>query len=242
MYCVADGVQTTASGDASFSIASPLGESLGTGTASPTTSGGVSYYDFAVPAIGDLFEGCRLTAVWPDSGSVSRTSVVFFDVVTSPWSDVARPTLADLRAIRPDVHLEFDRVGVLSGYAQGATAQNAACSAFTSEARGELDRMLRARATEDAQIRPALILDRDRLFPIECLLTLALLYESIAENPNPVDDDAGDGSSDSLARYYRKRAQSAFTDLRCVYDVDQDLVSDGPPKGPAVGSIRVRRV
>lgn len=235
--CVVDGVAVSTSVNAEYSVLAPDGTDLGGGTVSPTTSGGVSYYSVPVDAVSKLYEACRLTVTWD-----GNTTVSFFDVVTSPWSDVPRPTLADLKAVRPDVGDELDRLGVLLGYTSGATAQNAACASFTAQARTELDQKLRAQAVEVQQIRPALILDRDRLRPIETFITMALIYESLASNPNDVDDGAGDDAGDSLARYYRKRAHYLFTSLRCEYDTDQDLLPDGPPSAPAVGAVRVRRV
>lgn len=240
--CVVDGVAVATSNDAAYTLGAPDGTTLSSGTVSPSTSGGVSSYVVPVPAVTTLYESCRATLTWADGDDVERVTVEFFDIVASPWSDVPRPTLSDLQKVRPDVHLELDRVGVLLGFASGTTAQHGACASFTDLARSELDSKLRAQATEEQQLRPALILDRDRLKPIEVRLALALLFESIASNPNAPDDDAGEGSADALARYFRQHAHYQFTSLRCQYDLDQDLLPDGTAKGPAVGAVRVRRV
>jgi hypothetical protein len=244
IWCVVDGesVAAYASGH-TYVLQGEDGTSLlGPTSCSPTTVDGVSYFSLAIPAISILRENCRAIVSWLDSGQTARRSQVFFDVVTTPWSETPRPTLNDLQAARPDCIRELDRLGALLGYASGDEAQAEAAASITYQARVALDHMLRAKAAAESQIRPALILDQDRLFPVEVALSLSLLYESLAENPNATDDGAGDSEVDSLARFYRKKADDLMKGLRVVYDLDQDQAGSGPAEAPAIGAIRIERV
>jgi len=239
---VADGVDVAASAsDATYSIRSPDGSRVNlSGTVSPVTSGGRSVFRITTPAWSGrehLDDGYRLTVSWSDEDDQPHVSQVFFDVVATPWSRTPRPTLDDLRAIRPDIHRELQRIGELSS----GQASSAAASA-TNQARIELDAWLRARAAEDHQIRPALILDVDRLLPIEANLAVALVFEGVATRPSDAAADGGDGETESVARHYRARAKELFAALRCRYDIDQDLIADGQAQAPGVGSIRIVRV
>lgn len=230
----ADGVNSTASA-AYYAVFDSSGRALQSeqaATITAVTDVG-SRLDLAVPAIDSYEDGARLDLRFTVSG-VEYYDTILFDVVRVPFLRSGGVSLNDLREERADIDVVLDRIGQRLGYASGDTAQAQAASIFAFRARGVLDSWLRASSSEVGKLRAALVVDRRALLRVERLLSIHLVFLSLATNPSDGEDETS-----ALARYYESSARAAYQALNLSYDFDEDGVPDVKPKS---GVVYVRRV
>lgn len=219
-----DGENVRAASSPTVQIYDPSGNliSSSTGTVADSGTPSVSRISFTVPAQTDLEEKYSAHVTWRVFGSTEdRQYIRLFDVVLYPFGGPAI-SLNDLLEVRPDIGYVLDRIGTnLLGFASNGREQAAAV--FALQARIELETMVRtSMVAQGENLRPALILRRERLARVERLLAVALVYESIADNPG-----GGEADNDAPGPFYRRQAEAAFRSLGPLeYDRTEDLVPD----------------
>lgn len=241
VYPTKDGARQQATGAASYSIRTPEGVEITSGTVSDTdvTLGArtVTRFDVPIPAISTYDEGYQLRLIWDYQGS--NYELILFDVVASPMGEGI--SFSDLQGMRPDVDQTLDRLGQILGAAAGQTAQEFATANLAQRARARLINWLdgvqrvgsggggesSALSNKQGSLRPWMILDRRAVSQVERYLAMELLYEGLARN-----HEEGDDSSSGLYRSYRTLARSEFDALRIRYDDTDDLVQDASIYAP----------
>ncbi|MEQ8278330.1 MAG: hypothetical protein RMA76_38160 [Deltaproteobacteria bacterium] len=211
---------------ATYELFDPLGNSIGTGSATIAAVGtpSVSRIDVPVPALATLDEDYQARIVWRETGGSSdRTAIVLFDVVMYPLERSVL-SLNDLLVLRPEIGQVLERLGLRFS---PALSDEAMASEYGYQARLELDAMIRAQIEQDAardpkNRRPNAVLNRERFMRVERNLALKIIYFADCSNPESEEDESA-----GLGRYYRTQADQAWASIGPLkYDADEDLVVD----------------
>ncbi len=212
--------------DATYSILTSDGVSLGTGVVSVSSatlgSRTVGYYDVPIPSVSKVYSDVVLEVVWPHASATVAPDLVLFDIVRAPLGDLV--SMSDLMSIRSDLEDSLIRIGNRLGFpvstdAERQTAAEAATRSFAESARIELQARLYQRAERDGQPRPHQLLDRRQVARIEARFALMALYEAVAKDPTE-----GEDSASGFYRHYRDEASRMLEQLRIAYtDLDTDL-------------------
>lgn len=190
---------------ATYVVTDPSGLELQSGTA--TVSGGL--ITCAVGALDEVESDyqCRITWSATDPSLADQLHVESFDVVLWPFGQIS-VSKDDIVNERPELALRLERTGVrLALDASADVAATKYASILAHRARVILEGWVRTNLP-DEQLptgfkRGWVILDRDRLRPVEVLLAIACLYES--EMTGREEDDTA-----ALYRHYLKRADSVW--------------------------------
>lgn len=223
-------------GTATFVVYDSAGTEVQSSTAiTESDQTGYDLLPMSVNAISTLGEDYRCQVTW-DYSSTTYRDEVYFDVVQWPYSfgGTGSVSLNDLIEERPDIERVIDRHALK--FASATT--EVAASIYGYRARVTADRLLRDRIRLDASqapdaesaqdmatvtkySRPALILNRGQFNSLERALTLQHIFE--ADSSDPLE---GTSESDSLARFYKQRADEILRSMVLKYDTGEDLVAD----------------
>ena len=223
-----DGLNTTADAGATYTVHDPAGVQVANGTVDPTAVqlGGrsVSRFDVTISGLSTLDEDYQFRLTWTDTAtSRSDTALVLFDVAAAPLGELV--SLTDLLPLEVGVADTMERAGTLLGYAAGQTAQEAAAAEYAALARQTLEARLQSRAQEDAQIRPAMLLDRRAVRRVERQWALMHAYSGLR------GDDEGEDPASRAFRKWKSSADAAFASLRIKYSTAEDLTPTATTSG-----------
>lgn len=181
----------------------------------------VGRVDVTMPGISVLGQDNVLEVTWRRIDNVTGVEVILFDVVRVPLGSLIG--MNDLI----EGYIEAGDLLIRAGQRMGETdeqlAAERAATVYANGARVALQGMLEARATKDGEIRPAMILDRRKLVPVERHLALRDLFAAFAVGPLDVGDDLDSGRY----RWHSAEAHRIFESMRITYDRDEDGVEDG---------------
>ena len=218
-----DGENVSAT-SATFVVYGPSGTVVQASTSATLTAvESVSRIDCSVPAIGTLDEDYRVDIEFVVSGATYFTSVSF-DVVLWPFSQPI-VTLTDMLGERPEFGQILDRLAALLGNQVSTTAD--AGGVYALKGHVVLDGWIRASVSDHntgvglgKYTRPYLIINRERLKPVELMLAMREIYKADA---NDVSEDTTEESG-VLYREYSMLAEKAWRSVGPLkFTVDDDL-------------------
>lgn len=212
----------------SYSIVSPTGTALASGTGTITAVDGVSRIGCVVDAsllpLGENYS-CLLT--WT-TGGVSYLSTIRFDVVLEPW-DGADCGLNDLTDEVADIGELLDAQAQAQGTVGRTREQQAALLAAkaTSDVKGWLRQQLAARG----RIYPRLVVQREELRRVVAAQALARAFRA--------QGGGADSASRALAKEWEEEARNRLLGLgELDYDEDEDQTADSTISVSRVVTVR----
>lgn len=211
---------------ATYTIRDPNGVVLvdaATATVSTTTYGArtIGVISVAMPGISYLGMNFILEVAWVKIDQTRGTEVLTFDVVRVPLGALlSMNDLIEGYAEVQEILLSIaDRMGLSS---TDQANMESITGVYANRARAAFQSMLELRADQEGKPRPAMILDRRKIIPIEAHLALRDIFAAIARAPldDPEDRDAG------RYRFHAAEAGRLFDALRIPVDLDEDGTAD----------------
>lgn len=227
------GVNVALSADPTFTVHTPAGTQVQSGTASRTSVGGVTRVDCAISALATLDCDYQLRISYTPPGAPSaKLHVIPFDVVL--WPLEVDVSLNDLLPLRPDLGRILD---VLRANLSPAPTQAEMAGRYIYDAVLELDARLRAQVRADGTgvSRTNVILNRGGLSRWVRYAAARNIYAAAGGTAQ------GEQDKDRAFQHFVTEASLAWKGLGPLRpDTSGDLVVDGEDRNRG-RSVRVRR-